>query len=119
MRLIDADKLIEVLNKKSVPFNANVNDAILTAPTVEERKKGKWIVDKDCEGKTRYVTCNLCGHKEFNWNDPNFCPNCGADMREESEVEHTPDCPFCVRYGTDECLKNECKHLKSHKERNK
>ena len=35
MRLIDADKLIEVLNKKSVPFNANVNDAILTAPTVD------------------------------------------------------------------------------------
>ena len=35
MRLIDADKLLEVLNKKSVPFNANVNDAILTAPTVD------------------------------------------------------------------------------------
>lgn len=34
MRLIDVDKLLEVLNKKSVPFNANVNDAILTAPTV-------------------------------------------------------------------------------------
>lgn len=35
MRLIDVDKLLEVLNKKSVPFNANVNDAILTAPTVD------------------------------------------------------------------------------------
>ena len=35
MRLIDADKLIEVLNEKSVPFNANVNDAILTAPTID------------------------------------------------------------------------------------
>lgn len=34
-RLIDADKLLEVLNKKSVPFNANVNDAILNAPTVD------------------------------------------------------------------------------------
>jgi len=48
-----------------------------------ERKKGEWIIDKDCEGKSRTVTCNLCGHKEFNWHDPNFCPNCGADMRGE------------------------------------
>ena len=42
MRLIDADKLLEVLNKKSVPFNANVNDAILTAPTVDA-VPGEWI----------------------------------------------------------------------------
>ena len=46
MRLIDADKLIEVLNKKRVPFNANVNDAILTAPTVDAVKI---VRCKDCK----------------------------------------------------------------------
>ncbi len=53
-----------------------------------ERKKGEWIIDKDCEGKSRTVTCNICGHKEFNWHDPNYCENCGADMRGE---EHETD----------------------------
>ena len=78
MRLIDADKLIEVLNKKSVPFNANVNDAILTAPTVEERKKGKWIPKDD-----RRYHCSSCdgiAPKGYRWD---FCPDCGADMRGE------------------------------------
>lgn len=48
-----------------------------------ERKKGRWIIDKDCEGKSRTITCNLCGHKEFNWHNPSYCENCGADMRGE------------------------------------
>lgn len=53
-----------------------------------ERPKGEWIIDKDCEGKSRYVTCNLCGHNEFNWHNPNYCENCGAEMRgEEYETD--------------------------------
>lgn len=52
-----------------------------------ERKKGEWTIDKDCEGKSRTVTCNLCGYEEFNWHNPNFCPNCGADMRNESDAD--------------------------------
>ena len=47
------------------------------AADVIERKKGKW--------KQGY--CSEC---RYNWskdapiaNVPNFCPNCGADMREE------------------------------------
>lgn len=83
MRLIDADKLLEVLNKKSVPFNANANDAILTAPTVAERKKGKWIIKDDIYG---VAYCNLCDY-ELHTNDTKFCPNCGADMRGERKEE--------------------------------
>lgn len=46
-------------------------------------KKGKWIIDKDCEGKTRTCTCSICGYKTgpYTWENPNFCANCGADMR--------------------------------------
>lgn len=39
-----------------------------------------------------------------------------ALLEDISEAELAPDCPFCVRYGTNECLKNECKHLQSYKE---
>lgn len=47
-------------------------------------KTGKWIVHMDCEGETRYCECDRCGYKtgKYTWKNPNFCENCGADMRE-------------------------------------
>ena len=54
-------------------------------PSAEpERKKGEWIVEKDCEGKTRTCICGLCGYKtdKYTWKNPNYCSNCGADMRQ-------------------------------------
>lgn len=53
----------------------------------EEKPHGKWIEHQDCRGDT-YYTCSCCDEE---WTtiegDPmdnlmNFCPNCGADMRE-------------------------------------
>ena len=58
-------------------------DCLKKLPSVEpERKKGKWIVEEDCEGKTRTCTCNLCGYEtgEYTWENPNYCENCGAKM---------------------------------------
>lgn len=48
----------------------------------EERKKGKWI-NRPKEPKHRdWYTCSECkGQFDYEWH---FCPNCGADMREES-----------------------------------
>ena len=43
----------------------------------EPRRKGKWIYN---ETKHRYK-CSLCTME--NYENSNFCPNCGADMREE------------------------------------
>lgn len=51
----------------------------------EEPKTGRWIVYKDCEGKTRRCVCDRCGYKtgEYTWKNPNFCANCGAKMESE------------------------------------
>lgn len=66
-------------------------------PNVVERKRGKWVKMQDADGV--YWACSECGEdlprvSDF---DPqfdlfprlksidktNFCPSCGADMREE------------------------------------
>ena len=57
-----------------------INKLPSTQPTIEPRK-GKWIYNKE-RGTAKIWTCSECG-----WNDIgewNFCPNCGADMREEA-----------------------------------
>lgn len=35
MRLIDADALIQDLREHKIPFNADINEAIIVAPTVD------------------------------------------------------------------------------------
>ena len=48
-------------------------------PSAEsKRRKGKWM--RGWRYRDIY-RCNLCGVWQFN--DSHFCPNCGADMREE------------------------------------
>jgi len=43
-----------------------------------ELSKGEWIVTEDgCE-------CSVCGLRTYEYK-PNFCSNCGADMRESNE----------------------------------
>ena len=61
-----------------------------------ERKRGRWIYGEDNPGTGRDGWfCSECEHFEM-WdysadmksaelNLPNYCPNCGADMREVDE----------------------------------
>ena len=46
----------------------------------DERKTGKWIVWKDCEGKTRELTCSECGCQRRTWVNQNYCEDCGSKM---------------------------------------
>lgn len=57
-------------------------DALENLPSAEPRKKGKWI-DKsdDIDGAWNY--CSVCMEQAIDLYD--FCPNCGADMREGEE----------------------------------
>lgn len=42
---------------------------------VVERKRGEWIVKQN-----GFAECSVC--EQYYFSDYNFCPNCGADMRE-------------------------------------
>ena len=58
----------------------------LPAADVRENRRGKWqedIISFDEDGSEIYAPfCSECGKVFFR--ETNYCPNCGADMREES-----------------------------------
>ncbi|MCR4712285.1 MAG: hypothetical protein K5707_08280 [Clostridia bacterium] len=102
MRLIDADAL-EVLTHWEC-FSDFDNDYeyvmktdIDNAPTIEERKTGRWIETKVWGGRNFF--CSECRH-EFTvdtcmmkpiWN---YCPNCGSRMdleEDECQIEEVKD----------------------------
>ena len=35
--------------------------------------------------------------------------------KDEPQTDYTPDCPFCKRYGTEDCLGYDCRHYKTYK----
>ena len=83
MRLIDADALIEkwlFRGEDGKPYR----DEIDNAPTIEP-KQGEWKEPKnpyDLDGQY-YCFCSLCYSDAHEQTD--FCPNCGADMRERND----------------------------------
>lgn len=84
-RLIDPIALKQSLAVSAILEDGqHIFDIIDAQPTIEERKKGKWIIDGEC------VDCSVCRHDKWSrvpFEDLvkrfNFCPNCGADMRGE------------------------------------
>lgn len=94
MRLIDADRLLSDRMKKMYYHLPNGDTAIPLidiehAPTIEERKKGKWIHHKpfDCEHHNcnTCIECSCCGtwFGADSYAQTNYCPNCGAYMKGE------------------------------------
>ena len=52
--------------------------------------RGHWITEEEAVEKGDYSlrdACSVCGHFDWDCTESesfNYCPNCGADMREES-----------------------------------
>ena len=71
----------------------SIRQAVRDVPTadVREVKRGRWIVEQTDDllleplGIKEAFRCSSCGysHVNFNQKNHNYCPNCGADMREE------------------------------------
>lgn len=102
VRLIDADALMELLKTwqyEAQRLGAEINNRFATAiiaqvnamPTIEPERKGKWI--KVDHGYSYWYECSECGCEPLRskWNGrevfSDFCPNCGADMKEGAEQE--------------------------------
>ena len=99
-RLIDADALTKMCremqsidwNKKASPYSwehayEEFENDIDEAPTIipadpprEETFRARWIDMGD------HLLCSACGAAHYGA-DKNFCPNCGADMREPPKEE--------------------------------
>lgn len=90
MRLIDKDKLPHY--NGTALSAVEVARAVDDAPTIEERKKGKWNFIgnnmHECTNcKRAYTVQQFEAMRNYNRDplNPKFCPNCGADMREEKD----------------------------------
>lgn len=127
MRLIDADALKDKLQqhhdfyvmawggfgkmpigeKKRVDEITNCIAEVVNTPTIEP-KRGEWICHEggwiDFDYYPTKYECNQCHHYVDVASDKNFCPNCGADMRNCSEkpnnceTEPQTICKGCVNY---------------------
>ena len=87
-------KLLDDFNRDLSPYAGEAKYTIwddnvelakyLTANNVRQVVRGQWLKinpRKDVEGWTEYdFQCSIC--KEISWEESNYCPNCGADMRE-------------------------------------
>lgn len=102
MKLINADELIELMqnHRRCIFGDGLIEDHrrdevdccieyVKRVPTVDavERKRGRWI--PIVKGERGYSAgdfrCSVCGDPCKCYHLTNFCPNCGAEMRGESE----------------------------------
>lgn len=86
MRLIDADALMEWVEKEAETKRGlsvdNVLDAIDNATTIDPVKRGMWIPSVD-EHHICYIECSVCGFKELELagrRHLHYCPECGAHL---------------------------------------
>lgn len=104
MRLIDADALKDCVEKSIAEFGGLYSEDLKTglrmcvyiAEQQPERKKGKWeeytrvLIPEPINKWEQAWYCSECGYGDQDcedgsaWLEWNFCPNCGADMREAS-----------------------------------
>ena len=89
MRLIDSTKLIDAVpvveKKKKISLIGAVADMVMLIseqPVIEADpvRHGRWLVDS----RTGMSFCSECLDYAVEA-DTNYCPNCGADMRGDSD----------------------------------
>ena len=90
MRLIDADKLMEHSGWYNLATGKSIHGVqvfeIASMPTIDavSVRRGKWVC---LEPEIGYFTCSECDSRVLRAKC-NFCPYCGADMREVDHEGH-------------------------------
>lgn len=95
MRLIDAERLSAEIFKASMdehfmPMKLldcdTITEIISNAPTIEERKTGKWEIEPKhpMDSSTfPHIKCTECGERPFGDFPTLYCPHCGAKLEGE------------------------------------
>lgn len=95
--LISKQALLDDIRKKAkagFPANKNLSlyaeSCVIHAPTVDAVSvvHGKWEFEHMTGDRSYYAHCSECGKRKFfkDYDEQdNYCPNCGADMRELPE----------------------------------
>ena len=90
---IKREDAIEVVRKSSISYLGTrfaIEDAIedIPAADVVEQKHGKWLEVTTLDNEFICWVCSECRHgADFVYEPYNFCPNCGASMRQQEETE--------------------------------
>ena len=81
-RYIDADEFVKRVIQYPRQSTKTIGLALADTPTadVQEVKHGKWIENTEYFPTT--YTCPFCDYKIYR-ETTDFCPSCGADLREE------------------------------------
>ena len=69
-----------------IPKNDKQRWALANGTPYEERPHAEWIIRRDKQGAHIYSVCSKCNVPYLDTDFPNFCPNCGADMRKEGDT---------------------------------
>ena len=88
MSLIERERLLAEYDRVHVGPPGGARKLIEEALEVKPRQpeKGEWVkVYHNGRKTTGHIECSICGWwRSGDWTKHNFCPNCGADMREEN-----------------------------------
>ena len=76
-RYIDADARDVTATSTSVPYRYRQNLDVV------EVAHGEWIYKGRDPRIEQIYKCSVC--ERYNWEKSNYCPNCGAEMRERRE----------------------------------
>jgi rubrerythrin len=75
-------RLEQMLNAGKLDTLMNENHAIQISADVRPVAHGEWEFEyENLDEQTEYC-CSVCDWIGVNANEYNYCPNCGADMRE-------------------------------------
>lgn len=94
---MNKEEAIRILRGDVLGTNEQTHEAVFMAIKAlkAEPKRGKWIVQdtsywrathaEDVQVNRLNLKCSLCGWRNHERKDYNYCPNCGAKMERSEE----------------------------------